>query len=204
MTNRTDRPIELRIELRLLHNGGLHASVEQPAQRIEESGATICRFEPIKLYPGQTRCIRAVHLYRSDSETLARILASFDEQWQASDDYWNELLTDAYTPGHGDYLSGGMPQSHTTDNDIRHFYHFGVVTALMLLKRDPDCFCKSNLYVTAMPDADYGTSCYLWDLRHHCSSLGGFVYFFSLAFSKPASRAPGASTIGQLARSADW
>jgi hypothetical protein len=151
MTNRTDRPIELRIELRLLHNGGLHASVEQPAQRIEESGATICRFEPIKLYPGQTRCIRAVHLYRSDSETLARILASFDEQWQASDDYWNELLTDAYTPGHGDYLFGGMPQFHTTDNDIRRFYHFGVVTALMFLKRDPDCFCKSNLRTPDVP-----------------------------------------------------
>ena len=171
MTNRTDRPIELRIELRLLHNGGLHASVEQPAQRIGEEGATICRFEPIKLQSGQTRCIRAVHLYRSDSETLARMLASFDEHWQASDDYWNGLLTDAYTPGHGDYLSGGMPHFRTADKDAQRFYHSGVVTALMLLKRDPDCFCKSNLYVTAMPDADYGTSCYLWDLGYASNVL---------------------------------
>ncbi|MFV2066583.1 MAG: hypothetical protein ACC645_06345 [Pirellulales bacterium] len=166
MTNRTNRPVELRIELRLLHNGGLHASVEQPAQRIEESGATICRFDPFTLQPGESRCIRAVHLYRSDAGTLARMLASFEQQWQTSDDYWNELLADAYTPGRGKYLSGGMPQLHTTDGRAQRFYHFGVVSALMLLKRDPDCFCKSNLYVTAMPDAEYGTSCYLWDVGY--------------------------------------
>ncbi|MCU0982081.1 MAG: DUF4232 domain-containing protein [Pirellulaceae bacterium] len=166
MTNRTDRPCELRIELRFIENGGGHASVEQPAQRIEEGGTAICRFEPFTLQPGQSRSIRAVHLYRSDAETLTRMLAAFDEQWQASDDYWNELLTDAYTPGKGQFLSGGMPRLHTTDRRIERFYHFGVVTALMLLKRDPDCFCMSNLYMTAMPDEEYSTSCYLWDLGY--------------------------------------
>ncbi|MHB8972147.1 MAG: hypothetical protein ACYC3X_06550 [Pirellulaceae bacterium] len=166
MTNRTDQPLELQIELRLLHHAGLHASVEQPAQCREEGDTTICRFAPLTLQPGQSHCLRAVHLYRSDAETLARTLASFDQQWQSSDDYWNELLADAYTPGRGKYLSGGMPRLHTTDVAAQRFYHFGVVTALMLLKRDPDCFCKSNCYVTAMPDEDYGTSCYLWDLGY--------------------------------------
>ena len=171
MTNASKRPLTVRLELRFARNGGHHGTVEHPAERTDNGSAITCRFEPFVLEPGKSRVVRAVNLYRADSKTLNRMLSSFDEEWEASDAYWNELLADAYTPGPGKYLSGSMPRFRTTEKDAQRFYHFGIVTALMLLKRDPDRFCKANLYVTAMPDAGYGTSCYMWDVGYASNVL---------------------------------
>jgi hypothetical protein len=154
--NPTSKPVSLNLEIRLQPNGGLADCVDsKPGEK-----------QSITLQPGATRVFRSVNSYRTDADNLRQLAGNFDTEWAASDDYWNELLDDAYTPGPGPLLSGGVPAFLTSEVDAQRLYNFGVVTALLLMKNDPDNRSGANLYVTAMPDAEYGTFIYIWDFSY--------------------------------------
>jgi hypothetical protein len=145
--------VSFDLEIRLHANKGLAGCVEcEPGIK-----------HRILLGPGENRVFRTANVYRENEERLCQLLEDFDAEWAASDDYWSELLEDAYTPGPGHLLSGGVPEFHTSDNDAQRFYNFGIVTALLLMKNDLDNQSGANLYVAAMPDAEYGTFMYPWD-----------------------------------------
>ena len=166
ISNATAQPKTITLELSFTPNRGVHGTVEPPTSRSQASGKEVCRFENLLLAPGASRVFRAVNLYRGNEPERDHILARFEQEWQAGDAYWNELLEDAYTPGPGPFLSGGAPRFVTSDAAAQRFHNFGVVTALMLLKRDPDKAVPGNLYVTSLPDEAYGTSSYVWDVGY--------------------------------------
>ena len=166
ISNATAQPKTITLELSFTPNRGVHGTVEPPSSRSQISGKEVCRFENLVLAPGASRVFRAVNLYRGNEPERDHILARFEQEWQAGDAYWNEMLEDAYTPGPGPFLSGGAPRFVTSDTAAQRFHNFGVITALMLLKRDPDKAAPGNLYVTSMPDEAYGTSSYVWDVGY--------------------------------------
>jgi len=165
-SNTTAQAKSVKLEFAFVPNGGQHATVEAPVERTGRAGREVCRFEERVLAPGATLTVRAVNVYRGGAAERDRLLANFENEWRASDAYWNEVLEDAYTPGPGKFLSGGAPRFVTSDAAARRYYHFGVLTTLLLLKRDPDRAAPANLYVTALPDESYGTSSYIWDVGY--------------------------------------
>jgi hypothetical protein len=166
MHNTTMQTKTLSIELRFVGNDGLHGVVESPSSRPPGLKGPVYRFDEYTLKPGEQRSIHTVNLFRSDSVNLDEMLRNFQDEWTASDDYWEALLEDAYTPGPGPYLTGGVPLFETDEVDAKRFYNFGVLNALLLMKNDLDNGAGSNLYVTAMADASFGTYIYMWDVGY--------------------------------------
>jgi hypothetical protein len=166
VSNLTSKAKTLDLELTFIAHGGLHGMVEQPTTHNQSAGKETYRFEGQRVAPGESREFRAVNLYRGTPGGRDQLVRDFESEWKASNAYWNELLDDAYTPGPGPFVSGGAPRLVSRDSAAQRFYNFGVLTALMLLKRDPDKAVPENLYVTAMPDSDYGITSYIWDVGY--------------------------------------
>jgi hypothetical protein len=154
--NPTDAAVQIKLELRTAPGGGSAAIQGSSANQAQE----------FTIEAGGSKVFRAVNAFRRDAIAIAQLLDGFDDEWRSSEAYWEELLEDAYTPGPGALLSGGVPTFHTDDDAAARFYNFGIVTSLMLMKNDPDNQSGQNLYVTALPDAGYGTYMYLWDVGY--------------------------------------
>ena len=159
-------PRVVTLQLDFATNCSNVGTAETPDVIEQKAGAKVYHFGEFAIPPGHSRQIRCVHLYRGNSEQLSSLLSQFESEWAASDCYWNAVLEDAFTPGPGLYLSGGMPRLVTEDAEVKRLYRFGVVTLLMLLKNDPDRRTDTNWYGTSMPDASYGTESFVWDVGY--------------------------------------
>jgi len=159
-------PQRVQIEFEFGPASGLFGLVEKPDSVTRSGELTVYQFKEVTLPPGQTVRFHALNLYRDTETTCDLMLQEFNRHWRDSDAYWETLLEDAFTPGPGPYLSGGVPEFHTKRADAQRFYNFGVLTALMLMNRDDDRDADSNLYLTAMPDENYCTCIYMWDVGY--------------------------------------
>jgi hypothetical protein len=166
ISNATAQPKRLKLEIAFVSNGGLHGCLEAADSQKHGRGSETLQFREILLPPGEAQTLHTVNLYRGTVGDLGHLLRNFEAESRASDGYWNQLLQDAFTPGPGLLLSGGAPRFVTQDAAAKRFYHFGIITTLMLLKRDLDKAAAANLYVTALPDEAYGTTSYIWDIGY--------------------------------------
>jgi len=153
----------VHLEFEFGQASGLFGMVEKPDTVTRSGERSVYQFKDMTLPPGQTVRFHALNLYRDTEATRDLMLQEFSHHWHSGGAYWETLLEDAFTPGPGPYLAGGVPEFHTKRADVQRFYNFGVLTALMLMNRDDDRDADSNLYLVAMPDDNYCTAIYMWD-----------------------------------------
>ena len=140
-----------------------------PLQALVETSEPV--FPNLVLEPGEMKTFRAVSLLRGTERGLDGLRNDFEAEWEAADRYWNAVIEDAFTPGAGLFLSGGMENRTFENAELTRLYRFGIVTALMCLKNDPDRRTPFNWYGTSMPDAIYGVESFIWDVGYASKTL---------------------------------
>ena len=163
-------PTTFKLQFEMAQHTRLQALVE-PGDATAPSRPHVVDFTRLTIAPGESRTFRIVTLLRGSERGLSTLVSGFDDEWAASNRYWNALLADAFDPEPGLFLSGGMPSLDFEDPAVTRLYRFGVITALMCLKSDPDRRSPVNWYGTSMPDTIYGTESFIWDVGYASPTL---------------------------------